>query len=77
MRRQGFAIDDEECEYGLKCIGAPIRDQTGRVKAALSIAGPANRLGSRVMTGRSGAVKRAAAELSADLGYSPEETRAN
>ena len=76
VRRQGFAVDDEEHEYGLLCIGAPIFDQTGRVKAALSIAGPANRLGPRVMTERLGAVKRAATELSVELGYSPEETRA-
>ncbi len=76
VRRQGFAVDDEEHEYGLKCIGAPIFDQTGRVRAAVSIAGPANRLGPSIMKVRLGAVKRAAAELSAELGYSPEETRA-
>ncbi len=76
VRRQGFAVDDEENEYGLKCIGAPVRDQTGRVKAALSIAGPANRLGPSVMSVRSEAVKRAAAELSAAMGYSPDGTTA-
>ena len=34
----------KEFEEGLKCIGAPIRDRTGSVVAAVSIAGPAMRL---------------------------------
>jgi DNA-binding IclR family transcriptional regulator len=77
VRRSGFAVDDEEFEHGLKCVGAPIRDQSGRVKAALSIAGPAARLGRDVMKDRASAVMRVAAELSAVLGYRPREGREN
>lgn len=41
---RGFAIDDEEYDEGLRCIGAPIRDHTGRVVAAIGIGGPVTRV---------------------------------
>jgi DNA-binding IclR family transcriptional regulator len=44
IREQGYAIDDEECSLGLRCVAASIRDHSGEVKAALSIAGPSQRL---------------------------------
>lgn len=75
VRGLGFAVDDEEFEQGLKCVGAPVRDESGRVKAALSIAGPAARLGQDAMRDRASAVMRVASELSAALGHRP--SRAN
>src|SRR5882724_2291520 len=44
IRQRGYAVDDEEIEEGLRCIGAPVRDHSGRVVASMSIAGPAFRL---------------------------------
>ena len=44
IRRQGYAIDDEELELGLRCVAAPITDHTGRVVASVSISAPAIRL---------------------------------
>jgi DNA-binding IclR family transcriptional regulator len=44
VRERGYAIDDEEIEQGLRCVGAPIRDHTGRVVASVSIAGPIYRV---------------------------------
>ncbi|MFO1372820.1 MAG: IclR family transcriptional regulator C-terminal domain-containing protein [Candidatus Competibacteraceae bacterium] len=35
--RQGYALDDQEAELGIGCIGAPIRDANNRVVAGLSI----------------------------------------
>jgi IclR family KDG regulon transcriptional repressor len=35
----GYAIDDEENEIGIRCIGAPVFDLTGHVAGALSISG--------------------------------------
>lgn len=43
IRQQGYAIDNEEIEAGLKCIAAPIRDPTRGVVAAVSISAPDNR----------------------------------
>lgn len=44
IRRQGFAMDNEENASGLTCIAAPIRDHTGRIRFGISIAGPSARL---------------------------------
>ncbi len=44
VREQGYALDQEEREYGLTCIGAPIFDRQGHVTAAVSIAGPSRRM---------------------------------
>lgn len=43
-REKGYAIDNEEQELGLYCIGAPILDRTGEAVAAISISGPTARM---------------------------------
>ena len=73
VRQQGFAVDDEEFEQGLTCIGAPVRDASGRVIAALSVAGPKSRLGSQVMEQHAATVVRLALGLSKELGCRPTE----
>lgn len=37
--RLGYALDDEEDELGMRCIGVPVFDGNGRPVAAISIAG--------------------------------------
>ena len=69
VRQQGYAIDDQEFEEGLKCVGAPIRDRFGSVVAAISVAGPAMRLSEARMPDLIGVVVDAAAGLSRALGY--------
>jgi DNA-binding IclR family transcriptional regulator len=44
IRRRGYALDDEESEIGMKCVGVPIRDDRGRYSHALSISGPTVRI---------------------------------
>lgn len=39
-RQRGYAIDNGEHQPGLRCIGAPIRNQTGAVFAGISISSP-------------------------------------
>lgn len=48
VRNQGYAIDDEENEKGVRCVGAPIYDEAGNVVAAISISGPAFRVTRKV-----------------------------
>lgn len=43
-RLRGYALDDEEIEPGLTCVGAPIFDMNHRAIAAVSIAGPSFRM---------------------------------
>lgn len=43
VRRQGYSVDDEEREHGVRCIGAPLRDVTCHVVGAISISAPAGR----------------------------------
>ena len=72
VRENGYAVDNEEREEGLRCIAAPIRDHTGQVIAGLSVAGPAFRLSSTGDQVMAKLVMSIAAELSATLGYIPE-----
>jgi len=51
VRSQGYAIDDEENETGVRCVAAPIRNQSGRVIAAASISGPATRISKKHLRG--------------------------
>ena len=44
VRRQGYALDDEENEPDGRCIGAPIAATGGRVIASLSISAPIFRM---------------------------------
>lgn len=44
IRERGYAIDNEEYDEGLRCIGAPVRDHSGHVVAALGIGGPVTRI---------------------------------
>ncbi len=43
VRRHGVAYDNEEIEQGLRCVAAPIRDDTGEIVAGLSVSAPADR----------------------------------
>ncbi|MEW6245054.1 MAG: IclR family transcriptional regulator [Bacillota bacterium] len=44
VRRQGYAVDNEELEVGLTCVAAPIVGPTGHTVAAVSLSGPSPRL---------------------------------
>ncbi|MFC5650583.1 IclR family transcriptional regulator [Paenibacillus solisilvae] len=39
VRELGYSIEDEEEVHGIRCIGAPIRNHTGKVAASISIIG--------------------------------------
>jgi len=38
-RRAGYAVDDEEEEIGIRCVGAPVLGATGKVEASVSVSG--------------------------------------
>ena len=70
-RAQGYALVDEEFEFGLVGAAAPVRDFKGQIVAALNISAPKFRLGER-LEAAGHEVKRAADELSALLGWSSD-----
>jgi len=44
IRRNGYAVDNEEAGLGVRCIGAGVRDDTGGLVAGLSVSAPAERM---------------------------------
>ena len=44
VRKEGFALDDEEFEEGLRCVAVPLFDSQERVMASISISGPTARI---------------------------------
>lgn len=75
IRLRGYAIDDEEIERGLRCIGAPVRDYTGLVIGAVSVSGPAFRIPKTRVSALGAAVIAVARELSAELGFGTARQR--
>lgn len=75
IRVRGFATDEGEHQPGLRCVGAPIRDQSGRVFAAISVSAPAWRMATDAVEGLSKIVMHHAGAISTCLGFrGPAET---
>lgn len=68
IQGQGYAVDNEEYDEGLRCIGAPIRDHSGHAIAALGIGGPVTRITPERVERLAGLVMEAARGLSRRLG---------
>ena len=71
VRAKGYAIDDEEIEVGLRCVAAPIRNHSGLVIAALSVAAPVQRMTKKGAQNTAPTVVAAADAISRRLGYMP------
>lgn len=69
IREQGYALDDEEIELGLRCVAAPIYNHQGKVIASISCAGPAMRMSDGQLENKIRDMKDAALEISRQLGY--------
>jgi DNA-binding IclR family transcriptional regulator len=67
VRARGYARDNEELELGVRCIAAPILDDSGRLVAGLSVSAPADFLQDAWID----QVCRTAADISASLGHEP------
>jgi DNA-binding IclR family transcriptional regulator len=68
-RRRGYAIDDEEDEVGGRCTAAPIFERHGSVIAVVGVSGHVSHFPIEKFRVFGQAVRRAAAEISALLGY--------
>ncbi len=65
--QQGYALDNEEAETGVGCIGVPVRDASGAMVAGLSISAPVQRRRDEWIP----QVVAAGMQLSGRLGYHP------
>ena len=73
VRKLGYAIDDEENEEGVSCVGAAVRGPSGEVVAAISVSGPSFRLPATKIPVVAKSVNGAANRLSEELGYDSAE----
>ena len=65
VKEKGYAVDKEEQEIGLYCIGAPILGKNNQAIAALSISGPTARMKKLDLEDTISKLKKAAAEIGA------------
>ncbi len=68
IRAEGFALDEEEMEPGLRCLAAAITDHLGRPCAALGVSAPAARMDRDRIADLIPRVKTAAGRISRMLG---------
>lgn len=71
VRERGYAIDNEELTPATKCVGAPIRNASGRVFASISVSGPARRFTPERISAFADLVTHYSGAISTQLGYRP------
>lgn len=70
-RRLGYAVDDEEEELGVRCVGVPLFSADGSVAAALSVTGTTESINADNSPAIVEALKSSAGQISALLATSP------
>ena len=71
VRRQGYAVDNEEALLGCRCVAAPILNNDRVAIGALSVAGPITRMSLAQIPALARQVKAAANAVSIGMGFSP------
>lgn len=69
VQTQGVAVDDQEHQIGVRCLGAPVFDITGRIIAAISVSGPVSRIPTKRVEELAAMVRKAGLSISAELGW--------
>jgi DNA-binding IclR family transcriptional regulator len=69
VEEKGYAVDNEENELGVRCIGAPVFNHTGSVEGAISVSGPTIRVTRDRIEEIANEVKKYAHLISNELGY--------
>ena len=67
VRRQGYAVMDEENETGMRAVAVPLLNSQGHAFASLATAVPVFRLGLEALVAHVPLLQEAAAELAARL----------
>lgn len=69
IRKQGYAVDDEENAIGVRCIASPVFGKDGILFGSIGISGPVVRIIPSKIPGLGKIAKGIAEELSRNLGY--------
>ena len=69
IRAQGYAVDDEENNLGVRCLGAPVFDRFGKVEAAVGVSGTTSQIDKVSLPKIAHLVIQAAQKISHQLGY--------
>jgi IclR family KDG regulon transcriptional repressor len=70
INKQGYAIDDEENEAGIRCVAAPIFNDKGKAVSAISLSGPAFRVTKKlIQDSLKKEIMKTALEISKRLGF--------
>ncbi len=71
VRRQGYAVDNEEALLGCRCVSAPIFNNDRVAIGALSVAGPVTRVSLGEVPTLARKVRDSATAVSLAMGFSP------
>ena len=74
IREQGYAIDNEEHEAGVRCVAAPVRNNFSAVCGAVSVSVPTVRLPDKEIPRYRDIIVQAAEEISSRMGYSAPQS---
>ena len=66
-----IAFDDAEFHEEVRCAAVPVFSFAGRIVGAMGLSGPIWRMSIQTLQDKSDELKKAAAKLSAELGYKP------
>ena len=69
IKKQGFALDNEEFVEGARCIAAPIFNRYGKIEGAISLSGARHRFPDEQVLQIAKSVTEAARNISQKLGY--------
>lgn len=69
VRKQGYAVDNEEVELGLRCVAVPVYDYHKKPVAAVSISSAAAYLNDDKIIDAAKALQETAKEISKKMGY--------
>ena len=69
IKQRGYALDDEECELGARCLSAGIKDYTGEYVAGISVSGPTTRMTMEYIEQIKDVVIETADKISRELSY--------
>lgn len=67
--KQGYTFNMEENEDRIRCVAAPVRDATGKIKAAISVSSAAQYMNDKRMQALAEDVRRTAEQISHELGW--------